>query len=99
MLLKYKRGKERYIILLQPELGDAPTKSLVLAVGTAVIVSGLAGACACGGTAEAATAELSGGCAGCPCMSRSVAVMSYSNVRRIVMPMLCCVCIMNAHTN
>ena len=47
---KYKRGKERYIILLQPELGDAATRSLcspaslVLAVSTAVIVSGLTGA-------------------------------------------------------
>ena len=49
-VLKYKRNKERYIILLQPELGDTATKSLcppaslVLAVGTTVIVSGLTGA-------------------------------------------------------
>ena len=48
-VLKYKRNKERYI-LLQPELGDAATKSLcspaslVLAVGTSVIVSRLTGA-------------------------------------------------------
>ena len=46
----YKRNKERYIILLQPELGDAarkslcPPASLVLAVGTTVVVSRLTGA-------------------------------------------------------
>ena len=45
-VLKYVRAKERYIILLQPGLGQAATKSLcapaslVLAVGTAVVVSG-----------------------------------------------------------
>ena len=49
-VLKYKRDKDRYMILLRPELGDAAKKSLcspaslVLAVGTSVIVSGLAGA-------------------------------------------------------
>ena len=49
-VLKYTRNKERYIILLQPELGDTAMKSLcspaslVLAVGTAAIVSGLTGA-------------------------------------------------------
>ena len=48
-VLKYIRDEERYVILLQPELGDAATQSLclpaslVLAVGTAVIVSELAG--------------------------------------------------------
>ena len=57
-ILTYKRDKGRYIdiidsdsdiILLQPELGEAATKSLcapeslVLAVGTAVIVSDLTG--------------------------------------------------------
>ena len=41
---------QRYVILLQPELGDAATKSrcspasLVLEVGTSVTVSGLTGA-------------------------------------------------------
>ena len=48
-VLKYNRDKERYIILLQPELGDTATKSLcwptslVLAVGTSVIASGRTG--------------------------------------------------------
>ena len=49
-VLKYTRNQERNIILLQPELCDTAMKSLcspaslVLAVGTAAIVSGLTGA-------------------------------------------------------
>ena len=52
-VLKYKRDKERYMILLQPELGDGTMKSLcspaslVLAVGTSVNVSGLTCTCQC----------------------------------------------------
>ena len=61
-VLKHKRGKGCYIILLQPELGDAAVKSLcspaslLLAVGTSVIVSGLTGAAGC------TRAERSDGC-------------------------------------
>ena len=88
-VLKYKRNKERYIILLQPELGDTATKSLcppaslVLGVGTAVVVSGLKGAPELNGRTGvvegfedgkgryAAATEVSGGCAWQRCVAEA----------------------------
>ena len=88
-VLKYKHNKGRYIILLQPELGDAATKSLcppaslVLGVGTAVVVSGLKGAPELNGRTGvvegfedgkgryAAATEVSGGCAWQRCVAEA----------------------------